>query len=64
MTLARGLRLYFDVKWSEWLEAQFPNAVRRVVLQGARIFFPEERAKEFNAELRRFWQGEPGARTQ
>lgn len=47
--------VYFDVKWSEWLEKTLPNARRRVVLKGARIFFPEERPQELNRELRGFW---------
>lgn len=47
--------VYFDVKWSQWLERTLPNARRRVVLKGARIFFPEERPQEFNRELRGFW---------
>lgn len=47
--------VYFDVKWSKWLEATLPNTRRRVELKGARIFFPEERPHEFNDELRAFW---------
>ena len=46
--------VYFDVKWSKWLADAIPGA-RRVELQGARIFFPEERPAEFNAELRAHW---------
>jgi pimeloyl-ACP methyl ester carboxylesterase len=47
--------VYFDVKWSQWLEKTLPNVKRRVILRGARLFFPEERAREFNDELRAFW---------
>ncbi len=47
--------VYFDVKWSQWLERTLPGPVRRVVLRGARIFFPKERADAFNKELRAFW---------
>ena len=47
--------VYFDVKWSEWLEKALSNTKKRKILKGARIFFPEERSKEFNEELRRFW---------
>src|SRR6476661_356676 len=35
--------VYFDVKWSHWLAENIPGTRRRVELQGARIFFPEER---------------------
>src|SRR5436190_12569330 len=46
--------VYFDVKWSQWLADTIPGA-RRVEFKGARIFFPEERAAEFNQELRTHW---------
>jgi pimeloyl-ACP methyl ester carboxylesterase len=48
--------VYFDVKWSRWLAETIPGTRRRVELPGARIFFPEERWAEFNAELRAHWQ--------
>jgi pimeloyl-ACP methyl ester carboxylesterase len=48
--------IYFDVKWSKWLADAIPGTRRRVELKGARIFFPEERAAELNAELRNFWK--------
>ena len=44
--------IYFDVKWSHWLAATIPGTKKRVELEGARIFFPEERWAEFNKELR------------
>jgi pimeloyl-ACP methyl ester carboxylesterase len=47
--------VYFSVEWSKWLEKALSRTKRRVVLRGARIFFPEERPNEFNAELRAFW---------
>src|SRR5262249_34516028 len=48
--------VYFDVKWSHWLAENIPGTRRRVEFVGARIFFPEERWKEFNKELRAHWQ--------
>lgn len=48
--------VYFDVKWSHWLAETIPGTRRRVELEGARIFFPEERWAEFNTELRGHWQ--------
>jgi len=48
--------VYFDVKWSRWLAENIPGTLRRVELQGARIFFPEERSQDFNKELRTHWQ--------
>ncbi len=48
--------VYFDVKWSQWLQETIPGARPRVELKGARIFFPEERWQEFDRELRNHWQ--------
>jgi pimeloyl-ACP methyl ester carboxylesterase len=47
--------VYFDVRWSRWLAETIPGTRRRVELDGARIFFPEERAATFNEELRAHW---------
>jgi pimeloyl-ACP methyl ester carboxylesterase len=47
--------IYFDVKWSHWLAKTIPGTKKRVELNSARIFFPEERWSEFNAELRTHW---------
>src|SRR5262245_11993867 len=47
--------VYFDVKWSRWLAEAIPGTKRRVEFAGARIFFPEERWKEFNDEVRAHW---------
>jgi pimeloyl-ACP methyl ester carboxylesterase len=47
---------YFDLKWSHWLAENIPGTRQRVELQGARIFFPEERWQEFNQLLRSHWQ--------
>jgi pimeloyl-ACP methyl ester carboxylesterase len=44
--------VYFPVKWAHWLAKTIPGAKPPVVLEGARIFFPEERADEFNRLLR------------
>jgi pimeloyl-ACP methyl ester carboxylesterase len=44
--------IYFPVKWAYWLAETIPGAKPPVELKGARIFFPEERAEEFNQLLR------------
>ena len=44
--------VYFPVKWAHWLADTIPGAKPPVELEGARIFFPEERADEFNLMLR------------
>lgn len=48
--------VYFDVQWSKWLADAIPGAKRRVEYRDARLFFPEERADEFNRDLRAHWQ--------
>lgn len=48
--------VYFDVKWAHWLADTIAGTRRVVELEGARIFFPEERSSEFNRELRKHWQ--------
>jgi pimeloyl-ACP methyl ester carboxylesterase len=47
--------IYFDVQWSRWLAETIPGTRRRIELNGARIFFPEERSGEFNQEVRAHW---------
>jgi pimeloyl-ACP methyl ester carboxylesterase len=44
--------VYFPVKWAHWLAETIPGAKPPVELEGARIFFPEERAEAFNRLLR------------
>jgi len=44
--------VYFPTQWSQWLASTIPGTTRRVEFEGARIFFPEERATDFNRELR------------
>ena len=47
--------VFFDLKWSNWLERKIPGTKRRVEFKGARLFFPEERSSEFNKEVRAHW---------
>ena len=47
--------IYFDVRWSKWLAETIPGTTRRVEITGGRIFFPEERATEFEGLLREHW---------
>lgn len=47
--------VFFDVKWSHWLEKTIPGTRRRIEFDGARLLFPEERWKDFNRELREHW---------
>ena len=53
--------IYFDLKWSCWLADAIPGTRKRVEFPSARIFFPEERPQEFNAELRAHWAASSNA---
>ncbi len=37
--------VYFPIKWAHWLAKTIPSAKEPVVLEGARLFFPEERSE-------------------
>jgi pimeloyl-ACP methyl ester carboxylesterase len=45
----------FDVSWAYWLQDTIPGVTRVVTLDGARLFFPEERAAELVAPLEQHW---------
>jgi pimeloyl-ACP methyl ester carboxylesterase len=44
--------VYFPKKWAHWLAEAIPGAKPPVELEGARLFFIEERAEAFNELLR------------
>jgi pimeloyl-ACP methyl ester carboxylesterase len=47
---------YMPVKWAHWLEEHIPAVERKVVIEGGKLFFPEEKeGDQLNAELREFW---------
>jgi len=47
--------IFFRRKWAYWLRDTIPGATEVVELDGARIFFPDERAAELTEALRRHW---------
>jgi pimeloyl-ACP methyl ester carboxylesterase len=47
--------IFFDVKWAHWLKATIPGALEPIIVEGAKLFFPEERPDELIAPLRKFW---------
>ena len=51
--------IFFRRKWAYWLRDPIPGATEVVELSGARLFFPDERATEFTAALRRHWDAHP-----
>jgi pimeloyl-ACP methyl ester carboxylesterase len=46
--------IFFDLSWSHWLQNTIAGS-RRLEFKGGRIFFPEERANEFNEVVRAHW---------
>jgi pimeloyl-ACP methyl ester carboxylesterase len=51
--------IFFRRKWAYWLRDTIPGATEVVELDGARIFFPDERATELTEALRRHWAAHP-----
>jgi pimeloyl-ACP methyl ester carboxylesterase len=50
---------FFNRKWAYWLRDTIPGATDVVEIDGARLFFPDERAAELTAALRRHWDAHP-----
>jgi pimeloyl-ACP methyl ester carboxylesterase len=46
---------FFPLKWAYWLKDNLPNVVEVVELEGAPVFWPEERPDFLNRKLREFW---------
>jgi pimeloyl-ACP methyl ester carboxylesterase len=49
----------FRTKWAYWLRDTIPGASEVVEIDGGRLFFPDERAGELTAALRRHWDANP-----
>jgi pimeloyl-ACP methyl ester carboxylesterase len=47
---------FFDVSWAWWLRDTIPGVKEVVTFDGAKLFFPDERAAELIPVLRRFWE--------
>ena len=50
---------FFDRRWAYWLRDTIPGASEVVEIDGGRLFFPDERAPELAAALRRHWDAHP-----
>ena len=50
---------FFRLKWAYWLRDTIPGATDVVEIDGARLFFPDERATELTEALRRHWHAHP-----
>lgn len=47
--------VFFHRRWAQWLHDTIPGAEDVVYLDGARLFFPDERAGELVGALNAFW---------
>jgi pimeloyl-ACP methyl ester carboxylesterase len=54
---------FFDVSWAYWLRDTIPGTTRVVTVDGARLFFPEERPMDLVPHLEQHWAAVPAART-
>jgi pimeloyl-ACP methyl ester carboxylesterase len=50
---------FFSREWAYWLRDTIPGATSVIEIDGARLFFPDERGPEFTAALRRHWDAHP-----
>ncbi|MBN6056347.1 alpha/beta hydrolase, partial [Nonomuraea sp. RK-328] len=50
--------VFFETRWARWLRDTIPGVRKVVEIEGARLFFPEERAAELVPHLRAFWESE------
>jgi pimeloyl-ACP methyl ester carboxylesterase len=46
---------FFDVSWAYWLRDTIPGTTRVVTVEGARLFFPEERPMDLVPHLEQHW---------
>lgn len=53
---ASSADVVLPVKWAYWLRGAIPGARKVIELDGAKLFFPWERAEEFASVLGDFWQ--------
>jgi pimeloyl-ACP methyl ester carboxylesterase len=53
---------FFDVSWAYWLRDTIPGTARVVTVDGARLFFPEERPMDLVPHLEQHWAAVAAAR--
>jgi pimeloyl-ACP methyl ester carboxylesterase len=46
---------FFDVRWAYWLRDTIPGVVDVVEIEGAKLFFPDERASDLVPHLQALW---------
>jgi pimeloyl-ACP methyl ester carboxylesterase len=50
---------FFDVSWAYWLRDTIPGVTRVVTVDGAKLFFPDERPMDLVPHLEQFWSCGP-----
>jgi pimeloyl-ACP methyl ester carboxylesterase len=55
--------VFFPVKWAYWLRDTIPGCEKVIEVDGARLFFPEERPEALARPLREHWQAAGGVQT-
>jgi pimeloyl-ACP methyl ester carboxylesterase len=53
---------FFDLRWAYWLRDTIPGVTRVIEIEGAKLFFPDERADDLAPHLRRHWAAAERAR--
>ena len=53
---------FFDVSWAYWLRDTIPGTTRVITVDGARMFFPEERPTDLVPHLEQHWAAVAAAR--
>jgi pimeloyl-ACP methyl ester carboxylesterase len=46
---------FFELSWAYWLRDTIPGVTEVVEIEGAKLFFPDERADDLVPHLRRHW---------
>ena len=54
---------FFEVSWAYWLRDTIPGTTRVVTVDGARLFFPDERPLDLVPHLERHWAAVTAARS-
>jgi pimeloyl-ACP methyl ester carboxylesterase len=54
---------FFEVSWAYWLRDTIPGTTRVVTVDGARLFFPEERPMDLVPHLEQHWAAVTAARS-
>jgi len=52
---------FFGLSWAHWLRDTIPGVTEIVEIEGAKLFFPDERAADLIPHLRRHWDATAGA---